>query len=206
MLPKSIETAIVLLAAGASERLGQPKQLLRLGHQTLLGKMAEAALSAHLGPVVAVLGAFYEKTAAALHGPGVEMVKNEDWAAGMGGSIACGVRHVQAQHPAAAGVLILLCDQPFVTPELLTRLVEKQQSSGALIVASSYGGTVGPPALFDQQLFGELAALHGKQGAKVVIEKHSDSLSTIPFAKGEVDLDTERDYEEWKRNSDADGR
>lgn len=197
MPPEFNETAIVLLAAGASERLGQPKQLLRFGHQTLLGKMAEVALSAHLGPVVAVLGAFYEKTVAALHGPGVEMVKNEDWATGMGGSIACGVCHVQAQHPAAARVLILLCDQPFVTPELLTRLVEKQQSSGALIVASSYGGTVGPPALFNQQLFGELAALHGKQGAKVVIRNHLDSLAEVPFPDGAVDIDTMEDWERW---------
>ena len=193
------QTAILLLAAGASSRLGQPKQLLPFGSQTLLGKMAEVALSARLGPVVAVLGAFYEKTAAALNGLDVEVVKNENWADGMGGSIARGVRHLEHRYPETEALIIMLCDQPFVTPELLSQLVETQEKREAMIVASSYGGTIGPPVLFTSLLFGELASLKGKHGAKTIIRQIRDSLSTIPFDKGEMDLDSERDVEEWKK-------
>jgi molybdenum cofactor cytidylyltransferase len=191
------DTAILLLAAGASERLGQPKQLLKIGEQTLLEKMAGVALSARLGPVVVVLGAFYEKTAAALRGLNVEVVKNEDWAAGMGGSIACGAKYLTANFPETKAVIIMLCDQPFVTPEILNQLVETRKKSEALIVASSYSSTFGPPILFDRQLFGELAALRGKQGAKAVIGNHADSLSKVPFPKGAADIDTMEDWERW---------
>jgi molybdenum cofactor cytidylyltransferase len=205
MLPDTGHTAILLLAAGASERLGQPKQLLEIGDQTLLEKMAKVALSARLGPVTVVLGAFFEKTAAALHGLDVEVVKNEDWANGMGSSIACGTRHIQMCHPEAEALLIMLCDQPFVTPEVLNQINEIRKKDGALIVASSYGEAVGPPILFDRQLFGELAALRGQKGAKAVIQNHSGSISEVAFPKGAVDIDTEKDYEKLKGYSDNDG-
>ena len=197
MPPDSHSTAILVLAAGASTRLGQPKQLLKINDQTLLEKMAGAALSTALRPVVVVLGAFFEMIAAALTDLEVEVVKNENWAGGMGGSIACGMKHIQGHHPEAGAVLVMLCDQPFVTPELLRQLLETRQKTGALIVASSYAGTAGPPVLFDRQLFCELAALRGNPGAKAVIEKHADSLVEVTFPKGVADIDTMEDWERW---------
>ncbi len=182
--------AIVVLAAGASTRLGQPKQLLRLGEKTLLAQICETALSVENQQVSVVLGAHCEAIKPAIEHLPVQIFTNEKWSEGMGGSIACGMAHLPENTDA---VLLLLCDQPFVTPVFLENLVEKWQHSPASIVASAYGGSFGPPALFDQKLFPELARLEGQKGAKKLMEKYRAQLELVDFPEGEKDVDTPED-------------
>ena len=181
---------VLILAAGASTRLGQPKQLLRLGEKTLLAQICETALSIENQRVVVVLGANCEAIKPSIEHLPVKVVFNEKWAEGMGSSIACGMAHLPKKTEA---VLLLLCDQPFVTPIFLEKLVEKWSTSDCSIVASQYGDSFGPPTIFHQKLFGELAALSGQQGAKKLMEKHRAELLLVDFPEGEMDIDTPED-------------
>ena len=186
---------VVVLAAGASTRLGQPKQLLRLGKKTLLEQICETAMSVENQRVVVVLGAFCEAIKPTIAHLPVEIFVNEKWPTGMGSSIACGMSHLLTD---TAAVLLLLCDQPFLTTDFLKKLVEKWRSSNCPIVASAYAETFGPPAIFDQKFFLELAELHGHQGAKGVMELHREQLALVDFPEGADDMDTP---EHWERIS-----
>ncbi len=182
--------SVVILAAGASTRLGQPKQLLKLGARTLLMQICETALSIENQGVVVVLGAHCEVIKPAVESLPVQVVFNEKWVEGMGSSIACGMSHLPEN---TDSVLLLLCDQPFVSTSFLEKLVEKWHFFGCAIVASQYGGSFGPPAIFHQKLFVELAALKGQQGAKKLMEKHRSEMSLVDFPEGEKDVDTPED-------------
>jgi molybdenum cofactor cytidylyltransferase len=185
--------AILLLAAGSSSRLGQPKQLLDVGGITLLERTAGVALAANCAQTVVVLGAFFEKTAAAIAHLPVQVVFNENWAEGIGSSIACGVQLLLKKQPPPDAAILLLCDQYRVTSELLEKLVALWQNTGARIVAAEYEGSPGPPALFDRRLFDELAALKGETGAKRVILAHLEALETALFPEGKFDVDVIED-------------
>ena len=187
--------AILLLAAGASARLGQPKQLLEIGEHTLLEKMAGEALASGCWPVVVVLGAISEKIKPAIAHLPVQIALNENWENGMGSSISSGIRFLQNKYPEVETTIVMLCDQPYVKTEILLHLVETWRETGKGIVASSYSGSFGPPVLFDRRFFPELAVLKGEPGAKSVMLAHQDELALAPFPAGEIDLDTQADYE-----------
>ncbi len=182
--------AIIVLAAGASTRLGQPKQLLLLEGKTLLAQICESALSIENQQVLVVLGAHCEAIKTAIEHLPIEIIFNEKWSEGMGSSIACGMTHLPKNTDA---VLLLLCDQPFVTPVLLEKILGKWLASDCLIAASAYGGSFGPPAIFDHKLFPELSNLHGQQGAKKIMEKYRAQLELVDFHEGEKDIDTPAD-------------
>ena len=91
--------------------------------------------------------------------------------------------------------IALLCDQPFVTPELLHALVETWRQTGQPIVACEYEGDVGVPALFDQSLFAELRGLEGAAGAKQIFARHAADIARVPFPQGRFDVDTPEDYD-----------
>jgi molybdenum cofactor cytidylyltransferase len=185
-----LPVAIILLAAGSSSRLGQPKQLLPYDGSTLLRHSAETALATALGPVIVVLGAAEEKCRQTLLGLPVTIVSNPAWREGMGGSIAVGMQAVdETSHRA---VIIMLCDQPAVTPAVLLSLDQHQQATGKSIVASQYEGTLGPPVLFTATHFAKLRRLHGPQGAKSLFQNHPDP-GSINFPDAAWDIDTEDD-------------
>ncbi|WP_044233502.1 nucleotidyltransferase family protein [Haliscomenobacter hydrossis] len=187
-------TGIVILAAGASTRMGQPKQLLQVGEESLLQRAVRIALSTPYRPVVVVLGANREQIEPSLQGLEVLRVYNPDWATGMGGSIATGLAHLLQQAPALQQVLILVGDQPLLDSAHLLTLVNATNNGTCPMVVSRYANTTGVPALFDQSLFADLLALHGAQGAKSVIQKHVDQAAIVDFAAGALDIDTP---EEW---------
>lgn len=182
----------MVLAAGASQRLGRPKQLVPYRGKPLLRHAVDAALAAGVGPVVVVLGAEAERIARALAGLGVGIVINREWRAGLGGSVAAGVRAAAGLEPAVAGVLLLACDQPLVTPELL-RSLAAGLAAGAPVAAAGYGGTLGVPAAFERRLFPELLGLDADRGARDVIARHRDQAVSAPFPEGELDIDTAED-------------
>ncbi len=184
--------AIVVLAAGASTRLGQPKQLLRLGEKTLLAQICETALSVENQRVSVVLGAHCEAIKPAIEHLPVQVFTNKKWSEGMGSSIACGMANLP---PDTDAVLLLLCDQPFLTAPFLEKLVEKWRSADCLIAASAYGGSFGPPAIFDRKLFPELAGLQGQQGAKPLMLKYREAMGLVDFPEGATDIDTAEDWE-----------
>ncbi|MCW3062697.1 MAG: hypothetical protein JWQ02_4518, partial [Capsulimonas sp.] len=143
---------VVILAAGGSSRLGQPKQLLPYQGRTLLRHAAETAVASGCRPIIAVLGANAESLRGELTGLPVWTVENEEWESGMGSSIAAGVQPLtELEH--LDGAIILVADQPLITPEFLRDLVAQFEETLAPVVASEYVGTLGVPALFAETLF-----------------------------------------------------
>ncbi|NOJ95340.1 nucleotidyltransferase family protein [Corallococcus coralloides] len=181
--------AIVLLAAGGSSRLGQPKQLLRHEGTSLVRRAAERALTAS-PEVVVVLGARREDVASELDGLAVRCVDNPDWALGQGSSLHAGLR---ALPPDVDGALLMLCDQLRVDAAHLRSLIDTFERTRAPIVASAYAGTRGVPALFSRALFPELEALPPTGGARGLIARAPSRVVEVPLPGGEEDVDTAED-------------
>lgn len=187
------EVGAVILAAGASTRMGMPKQLLQLGGQTLLRRAANAALESGCRPVVVVTGANAAACRETLRGLDAREAVNQQWESGMGSSVRVGIEAVVTVDQIAA-VVLMLCDQPFVTREIIVRLVAAHRETGCSIVASRYGESYGVPAFFASTYFAELTALKGGAGAKQIIQKHLRKAHLLPFPGGEIDVDTPDDF------------
>ena len=183
----------VILAAGASERLGRPKQLLRYRGETLIHRTARLARAAGLAPLHVVVGYRGREVAAGLGdlGPAVALVSNPDWSAGMGGSLARGI----ASLPDASGAaLVLVTDQPHLSGAVLDAILERYRSDAAPLIACRYAsGALGVPALFGRRFFPELAALSGDRGARALFTRHAAALTTVSFPAGDADIDTPAD-------------
>lgn len=182
----------VVLAAGSSSRMGSPKQTLQFRGESLLRRAARAALSAGCRPVIVVTGANAELSRGELDGLDVREVLNASWQTGMASSVRAGVEALAGTDADAA--VLMLCDQPHVTAEVVSGLVAAHRATGSHVVASTYGGGFGVPALFGRALFGELARLEGAAGAKQVIKRHASEAHFLPFPNGEVDVDTPDDF------------
>jgi molybdenum cofactor cytidylyltransferase len=184
-------TAAIILAAGESSRLGQPKQNLIFNGQTLLERVIDSAQQSKCNPVIVVLGANSDKIK-----PMAETITlyNKDWQEGMASSIRTAIDEID-RNPLVNNAIILLCDQPYVNATLLNTLIDKQAQTGTPIVACAYNGTTGVPVLFDRSLFTELLLLQGREGAKKILLTHANDSVTIPFEHGSIDIDTFGDYE-----------
>lgn len=190
-----INFGIILLAAGSSKRLGQPKQLLPYQGQTLLGHALQAALASQVSTVIVVVGAQAMAIKNEWAQTNATMVVNEAWQEGMASSIRLGIHTLTQLNPTVDGVIIMVCDQPFVTPALLDTLLATHGSSGSPIVACGYAGTVGTPVYFQKRFFPDLLALSGDVGAKKIIRQNIHQTAVVPFPLGAADIDTEEDYQ-----------
>jgi molybdenum cofactor cytidylyltransferase len=183
----------VVLAAGSSSRLGRPKQVIRFRGESLLRRAARAALAGGCSPVVVVTGAYAELSKRELDGLDVGVAFNHRWQTGMASSIGVGLRALLTADINASAAVFLLCDQPHIDSDIVSRLTKAHRLTRGSVIASSYGDSFGAPALFSRSLFGELARLEGGAGAKRLIERHASDAHFIPFRGGEVDLDTPED-------------
>ncbi len=174
--------------------MGRPKQTLRYRGESLLRRTALAAIGAGCRPVIAVTGAYAELSRRELEELDVREVLNTRWETGMASSVRAGVEGLVSADADADAVVLLLCDQPHVTAEVLSGLVMAYRATGRPVVASAYGGSFGVPALFGRALFAELAQLEGRAGAKQVIQRYASQAHFLPFRGGEVDLDTPDDF------------
>ena len=175
-----MKVAAIILAAGASTRMGQPKQLLELGGERLLERALRVARQAGCEPVVVVLGASADRILAECSLDQATVAINPEWGEGMASSVRCGVQQVASECDAA---LLMVCDQPAVTSDHLRKLVGRCTEGP---VASSYAGKRGVPACFPASYFGEFMLLRGDSGARNLLE----STPAIDLAGGELDIDT----------------
>lgn len=185
---------VIILGAGNSSRLGQPKQLLMYRGKTLICQMAEEAIEAVGSPVVLVTGANAPQILEKLCGFAIEIVENDHWIEGMGSSISTGMKTL-VKHEGLAGVIIMVCDQPFVNAALLRQLMDQQLIAGKGIIACTYDNTAGTPVLFANTYFDALTALEGQEGAKKILQQSTDDLALVPFPLGALDIDTAEDYQ-----------
>ncbi|UOR03588.1 nucleotidyltransferase family protein [Hymenobacter aerilatus] len=185
---------VLLLSAGSSSRLGRPKQLLPYEGQSLLRRAATTAVAAVLGPVVVVTGALHAELLPELTDLPVQVVHCPTWQTGMGASLKAGLSVLEHHQPALTSILVLLCDQPHVTPTLLRQLVVTQLATQQPIVAAEYGSVRGVPVLFAESVLPLLRALPDAAGAQQLLRQHPEWVATVPFPAGAVDVDTEAQY------------
>jgi len=190
----SSNCSIIILAAGRSTRLGSPKQLLAYHGKNLLQHTIDIAFESEIGPIIVVLGSGIEQISAKLKTNSLTIIKNPNWESGMASSVVCGLNAMNNLYPDTEAVILMVCDQPFVNAKLLKDLIKKQKESGSSIVASSYENIYGTPALFHKEHFSELSLLNGDSGARSLIKKYAESINTIPFDQGSIDIDTIEDY------------
>ncbi len=194
----SSTVGLIILAAGASTRMGTPKQLLAYRGCTLIRHMAEVAIASVCQPVAVVLGAYAERITPEVSQLPVQIVENQQWAEGMSSSIRVGIEALLTRNQSLEAVAIALCDQPFVSSQMLDRIVEAYRFTGKPIIACEYSGTLGVPVLFSRALFSELMALKSTEGAKQIIRKHIHEVFSVPFPEGAIDIDTPKDYEQFQ--------
>ncbi len=171
----------MILAAGASSRLGEPKQLAMLAGERLLERAVRVAKEAGCAPVVVVLGASAGRIEAECQLDAAKVIVNAAWASGMASSIRAGIASLDAD-----GTILMTCDQPAVTAEHLRRLMGADEP-----VSSSYSGRRGVPAYFPRRWFCALLMLEGDAGARSLLQ----AAPTVELARGEFDVDTQEALE-----------
>jgi molybdenum cofactor cytidylyltransferase len=187
------KTGIIILAAGNSSRMGEPKQLMMYKNKTFLQHIIGEAKNANLEPVICVTGYQSELITKSITGMGISIIYNERWREGMGTGIATGIRQLMLSDVDA--VILAVSDQPHVSVDLFGTMQELKDQSGKGIVASSYTGTLGTPVLFGKDYFNQLISLSGNQGAKNIVKLNLPDICSVEFEKGNIDIDTKEDYE-----------
>ena len=182
----------VLLAAGASRRMGRNKMLLKLEEETLVRRAARRALAAGLSPVVVVLGHESDRAKAELTGLACEVVVNPDFTGPTSGSLHKGLEQLG---PEVGAAVVMLADMVLVTRQMLAGLVAAARGSPAPLVVSRYGDVTAPPLLFRRALFGELLAWNGEGCGKTVVQGHRDEALFLDWpAEVLADVDTPEDF------------
>lgn len=184
---------IIVLAAGNSVRMGTPKQLLRYGGCSLLRHAALVAVESACRPVIVVLPPQAEEFRNEIEALPVTIVENPHRDDGLSTSIRAGL-NAYAACENGEGVILMVCDQPFVSAGLIRTLCSTHRASGKDIIACRYAGIAGVPVFFSRAMFGELSRLEGDRGAKALLKEHPDRVALVPFPEGVVDIDTDEDY------------
>lgn len=184
----------LILAAGGSRRLGQPKQLLCVDGEPLLPRVIRIVRSAGAQPVVVVLGGSLAPIQTGVDFSDCEVVVNEHWDRGIASSIHAGLAAVESQSAECDGVLLLACDQPRLTVGHVEKMLRVfAEHNGRSMIASSYAETRGIPAIFPRSLFPGLLKLEGDRGARSLLFDPRQSVIEVPLEGGEIDIDTPAD-------------
>jgi molybdenum cofactor cytidylyltransferase len=187
-------TGIIILAAGNSSRMGQPKQLLNYNNKTLLQTVIDEAAKTDCKPIVVVLGANAEEVATRHRNKQISFVINENWESGMASSIVAGLSSVIHNTKELESIIVAVADQVFIKMSTFNNLIEKQKETGKNIIASQYANTLGIPVLFHKHYFDALLSLKGTNGAKNILKQFTQDVETVVFELGEIDIDTAEDY------------
>lgn len=181
---------IAILAAGAATRFGRPKQLALLDGRPLLSHVLAHAIEVAGSAVSVVLGANAAAIAPLVGRGSASLIVNRGWEEGVASSIRAAV---QALPGACDGLMLLLADQVSVSGADLQHLADLWRRQPNSVVAASYGGTTGVPAIFPRAVFPELLELRGDRGAQVVIRRNESRRVTVQLPSAAVDVDTADD-------------
>ena len=181
---------VLVLAAGSASRFGSPKQLVRIGGQPLLHRAVAQATEVAGGAVTVVLGAHAQTLGPLLKHSPASVLINRHWEEGLASSLRLGITHLPG---GCEGVLITLADQAAVTTFDLKRLASAWRRQPDWLIAATYEGHTGVPAVFPRHTFASFAELHGDIGARRIFARYADRCLRIPMPNAAVDIDTPED-------------
>lgn len=184
-------TAIIILAAGGSRRLGQPKQLLYIMGEPLLRRIVRIAADAQPDHLIVVLGSSAYDCVPVIKHCGADIVVNPFWESGLAGSIRLGVE--RAEEEGADAILLLLADQPWLNAEVIQQFFNRMNGEPDMVIAASYEGILGAPMMFGSAWFAKLKTLEGDQGAKNIVAREGNRVQVVEWSDGAVDVDTPED-------------
>lgn len=184
--------AAIVLAAGISSRMGESKPLLRLDGRALLERVLDAVRGSQVRDIVVVLGAAAERVREEVPLNGTTVVVNDAYEMGMSTSIRAGLR---AAHPEAEGFLVVLGDEPFVSPRTIDALTDARREADGRILIPTYRGVRGNPVLIDASLREEMDRITGDQGCRAIFGHHEEDIREVPVDDPGIliDLDTPED-------------
>ena len=189
---------IIILAAGASRRMGRPKQLLKIDNQTLIERAIAITQALENQQTVVVLGANAEKIIPFIPSHlSLDFIINENWEQGMGTTLKAGLEFLLTKEMDLSAVIVMVCDQPYLSTKVLQELIDRYHETKAEIVATSYNNIIGVPALFSKALFDNLIGLDKDEGARKIIKRYEGQMEVIDFPKGIYDLDTPQAYQAY---------
>lgn len=188
----------IILAAGPSSRMGQSKQLLLANGEALLRLVTRVSCESNATHTLVVLGQNERIHGRIIRDLPVFNCIHSEWEKGMGSSLKAGMEFVGHFLPKTHAVIVLVGDQPLITPDHVNQLIETYRTGSPTIVASAYADILGVPALFDAAHFKSLKAVDDAHGARQVIEQHKATAASVEFAGGSVDLDTPEDYQRYQ--------
>ena len=180
---RSGSTVGIVLAAGAGRRMGRPKAVLDFHGTPLVTLAVRTALEGGCEQVLVVLGASVEKATRYAEAAGGEVVVNRRWAEGMGGSLDVGLSAAESAVPEASAALVLLVDQPYITPAAVAAVlgVQRDPEDTAVLAAASYEGRRGHPVLIGRGHWPRLrSTLVGDQGARAFLDEHRSEVLLVP--------------------------
>ena len=193
----------IILAAGASTRMGRPKQLLKIKDEYLLDHILKAAINSRLDSVLLVLGYLSEEIKAPLkidlENPKLKIIKNNNWKTGISSSIIAGLRKVEKEYDHC---MIILADMPNVTSDLINRLLSEYLASGMDLGAIKIGNRRSLPVILGRNYYPEIYKLKGDIGARNVFKKYSDQICFVNAGTDykDIDIDSPNDYENYTNN------
>ena len=195
-MPTTIKIHGILLAAGLSTRMGEPKQLLPFGDSTIIETMIDNMLGSKLDEVIVVIGHELEKVHEKIRHKPIKVVFNPNYQEGMLTSAQCGV---QALPDCADAFALMLVDQPFITSDLINRVVEAYKESDKGIALPSYNYRRGHPAIFNRRYASDILSLDAESGGiRSLFKKNADDIQYVIVDTNRVlkDIDYRKDYEE----------
>ena len=189
----AVKVGAIVLAAGASRRLGQAKQLVMHHGEQLVRHTLRAAAASRCAGVSVVLGANAHHVMPAVLGIGAEVVHNPAWETGMASSISCGV--AWAERRAYDAIVLCVCDQPHISSAHVDALIREHEATDD-VIASRYHAAVGVPCVFPRASYPSLLALTGDQGARGLLR--TGIVREVPWEAGAVDVDTPQDLDQLR--------
>ena len=184
----------VVLAAGASRRLGRAKQEVPFEGRALLTRAVDAALGSRCQEVIVVLGCEADRLAR-LVPAGADVLRNDGWKEGIASSIRLAVEHIRGRSEPPAAIVLAVCDQPALDEDVLDRLIATWERANCWAVAARYEGNPGVPALFDRRAFSELVELRGDRGARDLLRRDPARVVAVDWPEGARDLDRPKDLD-----------